>query len=72
MFDIKIKPFKCKNICELCDIIKDREKGGKIMVKQFFVIHREFIDVFHNKLYIPTIEKVPFILIVLGLLVQRN
>ena len=26
------------------------------MLKNFFFIHEELIDVFHNKLYIPTIE----------------
>ena len=30
------------------------------MVNKFFVIHEEVIDVFHNKVYIPTIEKFSF------------
>ena len=30
------------------------------MVKKCFVIHKEVIDLFHDKFYIPTIEKLPF------------
>ena len=66
------RPFRYKNTCELCDIIQDKEKRGKIMTKKCFVLHEEVIGVFHNKFYIPTIENCYFILIVLGFLVQWN
>ena len=67
-----LRPFEYKNMCELCDRIKDKENRGKIMVKKFFVLHKEAIDVFHNKFFIPTIKNCHFILIMLGFLVQWN
>ena len=30
------------------------------MAKKCFVIHEEVIDIFHDKMYIPTIEKLSF------------
>ena len=42
------------------------------MVKKCFVLHEEVIDMFHNKYYIPTIEKCHLILLMLVLLVQWN
>ena len=45
---------------ELCDIILDKEKKGKIIVNKCFGLHEEVIDVFHEKLYIPTIERLSF------------
>ena len=55
-----LRTFRYKNTCELCDTIQDKNKRGKIMVKNLFVCHKEVIDVFHNKFYIPTIEKLSF------------
>ena len=40
------------------------------MEKNVFVLHEEVVDVFHDNLYIPTIENCDFIFLVLGLLVQ--
>ena len=40
-------PFKYKNICKLCEITQDQEKRGKFLGKKSFVLHEEFIDVFH-------------------------
>ena len=51
----RLIPFKYKNKCELCDNIIDKYKTERIMVKKVFVLHEEIIDVFHDKLYIPTI-----------------
>ena len=31
-----------------------------MMVKKCFVLHEEFIDLFHDTFYIPTIEKMSF------------
>ena len=47
-------------MCELCDIIPDKEKKGRIMAKKCFVLHEEVIDFFHRFLFIPTIEKLSF------------
>ena len=55
-----LRPFIHKNMCELCDIIPDKDKKGIIMLKKCFVLHEEAIDVFHDKFYIPTIEKLSF------------
>ena len=38
---------------------RQREKK-KIMANNFFVLHKEVVDVFNNKFYIPTIEKLSF------------
>ena len=51
---------KYKNTFDLCDIIHEKEKRRKMMVKKCFVLHEEVSDVFHDKIYIPTIEKLPF------------
>ena len=42
------------------------------MTNKSFVLHKEVIDIFHNKCYIPTIEKCHLILLMLGFLVQWN
>ena len=47
-------------MCDLCDIIIYEDKRGRITVKKCFVLHGEVIDVFHEKNYIPTIEKLLF------------
>ena len=59
-------------MCELCDIIMDKDKKGRIMVKKCSVIHEEIIDVFNGIFYIPTIENCHFIFLVSGFLVQWN
>ena len=48
-------PLKYKNICELCDRKKDKEKSGKIILN-IFVLNEGVIDVFHKKYYIPTVK----------------
>ena len=48
MFDTRIKTIKYNNMCELCNYIQDKDKRGRIMVKKCYVIHEEFIDVFHD------------------------
>ena len=53
-------PFKYKNTCALCDKIPEKENRGRITVKKCFVIHEGVINVFHEKYYIPTIEKLSF------------
>ena len=40
------------------------------MANNLFVLHEEVIDVFHEKNYIPTIEKVSFHLDDVGILVS--
>ena len=55
-----LRPFKYKNTCDLCDNILEEYKRGRIMVKKYFVLHEEVIDVFCEKIYIPTIEKLSF------------
>ena len=42
------------------------------MANKCFVFHEEVIDVFHNKFYIPTREKLSFFYLMLVLLVQWN
>ena len=42
------------------------------MVKKCFVLHKEVIDVFHENIYIPTIEKLSFNIDHGSLLVQWN
>ena len=46
-------PFKHNNMCELCDIVPERDKRGRIMVKKCFVLHEEVIDVFHEIFIFP-------------------
>ena len=55
-----LRQFKYKNTCELCDNILDKDKKGRLMVKKCFALHEEVIYVFHEKYYIPTIEKLIF------------
>ena len=52
-----IRPFIYKNTCELCYNIQDKYNRGRIMVKKTFVLSKEVMDVFHDKFYITTIEK---------------
>ena len=47
-------------MCGLYDNIQDKENRGRVMVNKCFVLHEEVIDVFHNKFYITTIEKLSF------------
>ena len=42
----KLKPFKYNNISELCYIIIEKDKKGRIMVNICFVLHEEVIYVF--------------------------
>ena len=42
-----LRPFKYKNVCELCDNIIDKKMKGRLLVKKCFVLHEEVIDVFH-------------------------
>ena len=67
-----LRPFKCKNMCDLCDNTFDKDKRGIIMVKKCFVLQKEVIDVFHENIYIPTIEKLSFHIDHGSLLVQWN
>ena len=46
-----LRPFKYKNMCELCDNILDKDNKGILMSNKCFVIHEEVIDVFHKKLH---------------------
>ena len=55
-----VRQFKYKNTCKLCDSILDKDKKGILLVRKCFVIYDEVIDVFHEKYYIPTIEKLQF------------
>ena len=55
-----LRKFKYKNICNLCDGTQDKDIKGKIMMKTCFVLHEEVYYVFHNKLYITTIESCCF------------
>ena len=57
-----LKPFKYKNICELCDNIQEIYKIRIIMVKKYSVLSEEVIAIFHEQMYISTIEKLPFLL----------
>ena len=43
-------------MCGLCDIIPDKDKKGRIMVKNCFVLHEEAMNFFHEEYYILTIE----------------
>ena len=43
-----LRPFKYKNMCELCDIILGKYNKGRIMAKKCFVLHEKVIDVFHG------------------------
>ena len=36
-------------MCELCDIIPDKDKKGIITTKKCFVLHEEVIVIFHEK-----------------------
>ena len=42
------------------------------MVKKCFVVHEEVIDVFNEKYYILTIEKIRLVLLLSGFVVQWN
>ena len=44
----------------MCGNIIEKDKRGIIMVQIFVVPHEEVIYVFHEKNYIPTIEKLSF------------
>ena len=55
-----LRPFKYYKTCGLCDKVQDKEKWWRVMVNKCFVIHEEVIDVFYDKFYIPTIEKLSF------------
>ena len=35
-------------VCELCDIMPDKDKKGKIIAKKCFFIHEKVINVFHK------------------------
>ena len=50
-------------MCKLYDNILDKDKKGRLMVKKFFVIREEVIYAFHEKHYIPTIEKLSYHLV---------
>ena len=56
----RLRACKQKNMCELYEIVPDKDKKGRIMVKKCFLLHEEVINIFHKKNYIPTIEKVSF------------
>ena len=68
----RFRPLRNKIMCEFCDIIPDKYKKGRIMVKKCFVLHKELIAAFRKFFYIPTIENFHFILLMSGLLVQWN
>ena len=55
-----LRPLKYNNMYDLCDNILDKYKRERIMVKKCYVLHEEVIDVFHEKFYIPKIEKLSF------------
>ena len=59
-------------MCELCDIIPDKYKRGRIMLKKFFVLHEEVIDVFAKNKIFPQYKNFYFILLVSVFLVQWN
>ena len=40
-------------MCDLCDIIPDKDNKGRTMVKKCFIIYEEVIDVFHTKNIFP-------------------
>ena len=40
--------------------MQEKYKRTKIIVKKCFVLHKKVIDDFHEKNYIPTIEKLSF------------
>ena len=43
-------------MCELCDIVPDKDNKGRKMVKKCFVLHEKVIDAFYENFYIPAIE----------------
>ena len=47
-------------MCELCDIIPDKDNKCIITAKKYYALHEEVIDVFHEFFYIPTIETLLF------------
>ena len=53
-------PIKYKNKCKLCDDISDKDNRRRIILKKCFVLHEEFMDIFHENNYIPTIEKLQY------------
>ena len=67
-----LRPFKYNNTCQLCKNILEKYKRGRIMANNVFVLREEVINVFHDKIYIPTIENCYFILLMSGFLVQWN
>ena len=56
----RLRPFIYNATCELCDNTQYKYNRGIIMAKKCFVVHEEVINVFHEKIYTPTIEKVSF------------
>ena len=56
----ELVPFIHKNTCKLFDVIPDKDKKGRIIVKKCFFLHEEVVEVFHKYVYIPTIEKLSF------------
>ena len=50
----RLRPCKHNNMCELCDIIPEKYKKGRIMVKKCFIIHEEVTDFIYENNYIPT------------------
>ena len=56
----RLRKFKYNNTCELCDKIIERYNIGRTVANKWFVLHEEVIDVFHDKFYNPTIEKLSF------------
>ena len=55
-----LRKFEYKNTCELYDNILDKDRKFRLMVKKCFILHEEVIDIFHEKYYIPTIQKMSF------------
>ena len=48
-----LRPFKHNNMCELCDIIPDKDKKVRIMANKCFALYEEVIDVFHEIFIFP-------------------
>ena len=57
---------------ELCDIILDKGKIVIIMAKKCYFLHEQVLYVFHEKIYIPTIENCHFLLLVSVFFVQLD
>ena len=43
-----LRTFKHNKICELCDIIPEKYKKYRIVMKEYSVLHEEVIDVFND------------------------